>query len=165
MSGSPTTCRSAVPQVSRPLVGRLLSVLDLLCRWGLAAAFLAAGVSKVTNLAGFEDQVVLHFPSHPALARFVAAGLPWLELTCGFCLALGTALRETASITGLLLIAFIMHAWLNRTGTSCGCFFLPRSWSYDLWWQQTLRDLVLLLCSVRIARAGNRSVRTSLPLA
>src|SRR5262249_12881438 len=99
-TNSPLPARGGDPAV-HPLVSQALS---LICRYVLAAVFLMAAVSKITDLGGFADQVVLH-SGLPFRAALVVAGvLPWLELTCGVCLAFGRAVREAALLLAILLV-------------------------------------------------------------
>ena len=53
----------------------------------LAVVFLMAGITKVTDLHGFADEVLVHSGLPYSVGRVVAVALPWLELTCGMCLA------------------------------------------------------------------------------
>src|SRR4051794_21951008 len=71
------------------------------CRLTLAAVFLMAAVTKVTDMPAFEDRLVLHTPLPVPVVLALARFLPWLELTCGACLALGHAVREAATFTAL----------------------------------------------------------------
>src|SRR5438270_1320942 len=82
-----------------PALGSRLSTLrslSLVCRYILAAVFLMAAVTKIANLRGFAYQLDLHSGLPEDLSVVIAAVLPWLELTCGLCLALGRAVREAA---------------------------------------------------------------------
>ncbi len=126
------------------------AALDLGCRCALAVVFLMAGVSKVTDLRGFEDQVILHTPLPIEVGLLVAHFLPWLELTCGACLALGRAVREAALLTGVLLLLFLVYGLLYRGDADCGCFLFPVLREVQAPWWLPARDLVLFLCSVRL---------------
>src|SRR5947209_7270839 len=104
MSGPSTTCPSPGPGNNR-----LWRLFGLVCRYLLAAVFLMAALTKITNLGAFEDQVLLHSNLPWWLGRPGAAVLPWLELVCGLCLAIGWASREAAVLTAVLLILFLVH--------------------------------------------------------
>ena len=52
----------------------------------------------------------------------MAAVLPWLELTLGFCLALGRAVREAAVVAAALLVLFFGYAVTHSSEAGCGCF-------------------------------------------
>ena len=57
MSGTDTACPP--PKAAPPERRGWVRWADFLCRYLLAAVFLMAGVTKVTDLRRFEDQVVL----------------------------------------------------------------------------------------------------------
>jgi uncharacterized membrane protein YphA (DoxX/SURF4 family) len=95
------------------------------CRYALAAFFLAAAVSKITDLPGFRDFLAVHAGLAPWSAFAVAAVLPWLELTCGLCLLSGWAAREAAVLALLLLAVFVVHGLLHPVEADCGCAVWP----------------------------------------
>jgi len=107
-----------------------------------------AAVTKITDLEAFRQRVLdeAHLPSE--VARVAIAVLPWLELTCGACLALGYAVREAALLVSVLLVLFIVHALLNITETDCGCFLTPLPEPALAWWPP-VRNALLLACAVR----------------
>src|SRR5262249_50768217 len=125
----------------------LLLWIRLGCRYVLAAVFLMAAITKITDLSGFTDEMVLHsgLPYYPALA--LAAILPWLELTCGVCLALGYAVREAASILVLLLLALLCYSLTHLGQTDCHCFLFPTRTPEWMWWP-TIRNSLLLACAL-----------------
>ena len=128
-----------------------LLAIRLGCRYVLAAVFLMAAVTKITDLSGFTDEMVLHsgMPYYPALA--VAAILPWLELTCGLCLALGYGVREAALILVLLLLALLCYSVTHLGQTDCHCFLFPtRTPEWKLW--PTIRNSLLLACALVTCR-------------
>jgi putative oxidoreductase len=136
---------------TRPLAdrrARWLRVLRCACRFLLAAVLLMAALTKITDLAGFEDRVVLHATLPPVLENALIAILPWLELTCGACLALGYARREAALIASVLLAAFIAHGIVNFSERDCGCFLFPDLLPLNQTWWQPTRNLVLLAASI-----------------
>src|SRR4051812_27018590 len=118
MSGSNTDSRPPAAPGAEP--SRLRKAATLLCRLVLAAVFLMAGVTKVTDPRAFEDRVLLHSRLPEPVSLAVARTLPWLELTCGMCLALGCAVREAALIASVLLFAFLGLHWLSPAGAECG---------------------------------------------
>src|SRR6516165_132373 len=103
----------------------LFKVLAFACRYILAAVFLMAALTKITDLSRFADEMVLHsgMPYYPAVA--IAAILPWLELTCGLCLAAGYAVREAALILLLLLLGFLCYSVTHLGQPDCHCFLFP----------------------------------------
>jgi uncharacterized membrane protein YphA (DoxX/SURF4 family) len=145
----------------------------------LAAVFLMAAVSKITDLRGFDDQVLLHsdlprwlgkaastIGAEPTagfhLTKLIVAFLPWLELTCGLCLAFGWAVREAALTAGLLLVLFLTYSFASRTD-NCQCFFVPSGISSFPWWAHSLRDGAFLLCALVVARGPPKDRQSSRP--
>ena len=126
MSGSIAACPSADPE--RPRRRLIHLVIVPVCRYLLAAVFLAAAVTKLTDLPGFRDRLVLHSGLPARLADATAVSLPWLELTCALCLVIGLARREAAVLLAGLLVIFLVHALAVSGGSECGCFLLPQAW-------------------------------------
>ena len=117
------------------------------CRLVLAAVFLAAAVSKITDLRAFADQVLLHTGLPVRLGLLVSAGLPWLELTCGACLLFNRATLEATAIIAALLVAFLIYAGHHLGEMDCGCFVFSAVVKTEITWLQLTRDgLLLLLC-------------------
>jgi uncharacterized membrane protein YphA (DoxX/SURF4 family) len=118
----------------------------------LAGVFLMAALTKVADLHRFSDHVVLHSGLPYRAALVVSAWLPWLELTCGACLALGAMQREAALLLGLLLLLFIGHGLARPATGECGCLLFPgvSAQSTPAWWD-LVRNLVLLGCAVLVA--------------
>jgi uncharacterized membrane protein YphA (DoxX/SURF4 family) len=112
--------------------------------------FLAAAATKLTALPAFEERVVLRVGLPREVTLPTARFLPWLELTCGLCLALGWAVREAALLTGLLLFLFLAYPLHGAGDGDCGCFVVPGMQDAPEWWP-AVRNVVLLLCSVRVA--------------
>ena len=161
MSGANINCPSPAKEAKHilPWVG---APAALLSRYLLGIVFLMAAVSKIINLHDFENRVLLHSPPPQALAKVMPSGnlplsfsiirivvtiLPWLELTCGLCLILGRAVRESALIITLLLSLFIAQALVFRNA-DCHCFFFPSFAPAFAWWWHPLRDALLLSCSL-----------------
>src|SRR5580704_6284144 len=105
MNGSITTSPSParVSNSPRACLGRRL--LHLFCRYLIGGVILLAAVTKITEPLVFVERLELHSGLPLFLARAVGNYLPWLELTCGFCLVLGVAVREAVvPLVGLLLL-------------------------------------------------------------
>lgn len=117
--------------------------------------FLAAAVSKISDLPGFENQILLHSGLPRPVGVAVVVVLPWLELTCGACFALGHAVREAALIASALLGAFAAYALVFRGEGDCHCFFLPVTVAGGAWWWAVARNGVLLLCGLWLVRRGD----------
>ncbi len=150
MNGPPDSCLAPAPS-DRRSEGCLSRLVNLFCRYLLAAVFLAAAVTKITDLAAFENQVLLHSNLPYAVGVAVVVILPWLELVCGICLALGHAVREAAAVIAVLLVLFIAYSLAFRTGPDCHCFFVRLPLAETGWWWPPLRNLIFLLCSLRVA--------------
>jgi uncharacterized membrane protein YphA (DoxX/SURF4 family) len=137
----------------------LLVLLCLSCRYVLAAVFLMSAVTKLADLRGFSDQLVLRSGLPFELSIKVAAILPWLELTCGLCLALGRAVREAALLLSILLAALLVYALTHLGAYDCRCFLFPGREPERPWWIPA-RNAVLLLCAIYVAfspRANERA--------
>src|SRR5438477_1525947 len=94
----------------RRLPSRLIKSV---CRWVLAVVFVMAGVTKITDLHGFADEVLLHAGLPYSIGLVTAAALPWLELTCAACLLMGYAVREAAFLLALILTLLLVYALLH----------------------------------------------------
>ena len=165
MSGATINCPSPASATGEPKRVQACNWLRLACRYVLAAVFLMAAVSKIIDLRGFEDQVLSHsdlprwlgmaasiVPGAKPIAglhlvKLIVAFLPWLELTCGLCLAFGWAVREAALTVAFLLLLFLAASIASPTD-DCHCFFLAPALSKFPWWLHSLRDAVLLLCAL-----------------
>jgi putative oxidoreductase len=118
------------------------------CRWILAVVFLMAGVTKVTDLHGFADEITLHSGLPYSAGLVVAAVLPWLELICGTCLVAGYAVREAALLLVILLILLFVYSLLHLNEPDCACFFFPKPDALAIWWWPPVRNALLLFCGL-----------------
>ncbi len=177
MSGATINYPSPASATNEPESRRLRLWLRVACRYLLAAVFLMAAVTKIIDLRGFEDQVLLHSDlprwlgkatlivpgTKPIaglhLAKLIVAFLPWLELTCGLCLVFAWAVREAALTTAFLLVLFVISSIASQT-EDCHCFFVPSALSNLPWWSHSLRDAGLLLCSLLVAFMPSKSKPT-----
>ena len=135
-----------------------LRLLNLTCRYFLAGVFLLAAIPKITDFYGFEDRVLQDSALPDELAWVVVRFLPWLELTCGMCFALGYAAREAGLLAAILLFSFLIYSLLHRNNHTCGCFLFstsdPVPWS---WWHPVRNFLMLISCVPVIMGATGRS--------
>jgi uncharacterized membrane protein YphA (DoxX/SURF4 family) len=140
---------------------RSLIVVDLAFRFLLGAVFLMAGASKLLNVHEFQDRLVVQGGFPTWAADPIGYFLPWLELTCGFCLVAGVARREAAALCGALLIAFTVYTLIRPARADCGCLLFARPPSADesRWWPVT-RNLMLLMCATRTAWSSPPGVKT-----
>lgn len=119
-------------------------ILALSCRFLLAAVFLMAAVTKLTDLPGFRNQLDIQSGLPESLTLLLAAGLPWLELICGLCLAMGWAVREAALLLTLLLAGLLAYALTHLGQSDCGCFLFPGRTPQWAWWPPVRNALLLL---------------------
>jgi uncharacterized membrane protein YphA (DoxX/SURF4 family) len=127
-------------------------ILNIGCQYVLAVVFLMAAITKITDLPGFADQLLIHSDLPSPVARVVAAVLPWLELTCGACLALGYAKREAAVLLAILLVGLLVYSLTHLGPEDCGCFLFPVPTEHFTWWPP-VRNGLLLLGAIYLARS------------
>ena len=131
-------------------MGRHLSVILWFgCRYLLAILFLMAAVTKLTDLRGFSDQVIRDSGLPYRLSQVVGVVVPWLELTCGVCLALGLAVREAAVLLSIHLAALFVYVLTHPGPSDCRCFLFPGREPEWAWWKPVL-NVVLLLCAIYV---------------
>jgi len=95
------------------------------CRLVLAGVWLYAGGSKLTDLDGSVRAVKAYDLLPPALAEWVGAALPFVEVGLGLLLLVGLATRVAAAGSVLLIAAFVVgiaSAWARGLEIDCGCF-------------------------------------------
>ncbi|WP_051366911.1 DoxX family protein [Hamadaea tsunoensis] len=99
--------------------------ISLLVRLALAAVFLGAGLSKITDLAGSARAVnAYQLMSWPA-AQVVGAVQPFVEIVIGLLLLAGLVTRFAAWLAAIGLVIFISgiaSAWARGLSIDCGCF-------------------------------------------
>ncbi len=127
-----------------------LRVFQWMGRLVLGGLFLYAGYVKLRHPFLFEMAVDSYRLLPPVLVIVVARALPWLEVALGLVLFSGWKLRYSATITALLLGAFLVAmgvAYARGTEAICGCFGMDERIS-----PATLaRDSLLFLFSVGLA--------------
>lgn len=117
MSVTPSTRGGRWP-VIRPWLG-------IAARLGLAAVWLVAGASKVSDLAASGRAVNAYQVLPYDVATVIGAALPFVELALGVLLLLGLATRLVAGVSAALLVVFIAgiaSAWSRGLAIDCGCF-------------------------------------------
>jgi hypothetical protein len=124
--------------------------LGLACRCVLAAAFLMAAVSKLTDLSGFREFLTEHSGLSEGVAVPLAAWLPWFELTTGLCLVFGCAVREAALLLLLLLVPLSYFTLTLPDDSPCGCLVFPSLLPDDSRWWPLVRNLLLFACGLRV---------------
>ena len=119
----------------------------------VAALFLFAGVSKLSDPSGFAVEID-HYELWPELAPYVAISLPAAEVVLGLALLLTSyRWRRAAALGCMVLMAvftFAASAALYRgLDIDCGCF---GGSSGPITWLTIVRDVVLLSACVWLVR-------------
>ncbi|MFD1320924.1 MauE/DoxX family redox-associated membrane protein [Micromonospora sonneratiae] len=105
-------------RIAQPWIG-------LAARLGLAAVWIVAGGSKVSDLAASGYAVNAYQVMPYDLAMVIGAALPFVELALGVLLLVGLATRLSAVFSAALLVVFIagiISAWARGLNIDCGCF-------------------------------------------
>lgn len=124
--------------------------LSTVARLILGVVFVAAGTTKIGDLAASARAVAAYrlFPFE--VSRFIGAVLPFLEIALGLLLILGLASRLAAVVAGVLLIVFIAgiaSAWARGLRIDCGCFSQGGDLAANVrpqYFIETIRDIALL---------------------
>ncbi|HET6502704.1 MAG TPA: MauE/DoxX family redox-associated membrane protein [Amycolatopsis sp.] len=104
---------------------RVLDILGLLVRLGLAAVWLVSGAIKVADPGQFYTAVQAYQLFGPGVASLISAAVPFLELGLGLLVLLGLGTRLVAVVSALLLLAYIAgvaQSWARGLTIDCGCF-------------------------------------------
>ena len=91
----------------------------------LGGVWIAAGWSKVGDLAASGRAVAAYRIFPYDFATFVGAVLPFLEIALGILLVLGLATRLAGGVSAIVLAVFIagiVAAWVRGLRIDCGCF-------------------------------------------
>jgi uncharacterized membrane protein YphA (DoxX/SURF4 family) len=104
---------------------RVLDLIGLVARLGLAAVWLVSGILKAID----PDQTYVAVRAYDVLptaaVEVVAALLPWVEIAFGVLLLIGVGTRIVAVLSLALLIVFmagVAQAWARGLSIDCGCF-------------------------------------------
>lgn len=99
--------------------------IGLVFRLVLGSVLLVAGLLKYQHLDKSQMAVRAYELLPIALANFLGIVLPYLEIAVGILLIIGAAVRVSAIISGILMVAFsigIAQAWARGLSIDCGCF-------------------------------------------
>jgi uncharacterized membrane protein YphA (DoxX/SURF4 family) len=104
----------------------MMAVLALVLRLGLGGLLLVAGVLKLRAPVAFATEIA-NYQLVPAVAPYVAAVLPVLELVIGGALIIAPrAWRRAAALGALGMLATftvaVASAYFRRINIDCGCF-------------------------------------------
>jgi uncharacterized membrane protein YphA (DoxX/SURF4 family) len=109
-----------------PLAGRTwVRVASTVARLGLGVIWLYAGASKIGDPTGMVRSVRAFRILPEALVEPVTYAVPFVELALGVLLLVGLAVRACASISALMLAAYIAaiaSAAARGLRIDCGCF-------------------------------------------
>lgn len=110
--------------VARPSP-RVLDLIGLVARLGLAAVWLVSGAVKVSDLNQTYLAVQAYDLLPASMVSLVAGALPFLELALGVLLLVGLGTRLVAIVSVIVLLAFIgavAQSWARGLTIDCGCF-------------------------------------------
>jgi uncharacterized membrane protein YphA (DoxX/SURF4 family) len=91
----------------------------------LGAVWIAAGATKVTDLAASVRAVRAYRLLPEGVVPAVGAGLPLVEIVLGVLLLAGLGTRLAAAVSAVLLLGFVVgiaSAWTRGLRIDCGCF-------------------------------------------
>ncbi|WP_051580027.1 MauE/DoxX family redox-associated membrane protein [Pseudonocardia acaciae] len=132
--------------------------LALLARLILAGVWIAAGLSKITDLNESVRAVRAYRLLPEPAAQVVGAGLPMVELLLGLLLLVGAVVRASAVISAVLMLGFVIgiaSAWARGLRIDCGCFGsggeLAAGESPNYGWD-LVRDGALFVLALALAR-------------
>jgi uncharacterized membrane protein YphA (DoxX/SURF4 family) len=132
--------------------------LSTLLRLVMAGIWIAAGLSKITDLGASVRAVRAYRLLPEALVQVVGVGLPVLELTLGALLLVGFGVRVVAVVTAILLLVYmagITSAWVRGLSIDCGCFSkggelgAGEKPTYGI---ELLRDTAFLIVAILLAK-------------
>ncbi|HYF14419.1 MAG TPA: MauE/DoxX family redox-associated membrane protein [Phycisphaerales bacterium] len=122
--------------------------LCMTMRFLLGAAFLAAGILKLSDPQGFAFAVkgFRVLPDHLVIPATYA--IPWTEVFAGVLLLLGLWSRAAALVLSAMLAGFIAglaSVILRKMDVSCACFGdLQFPCGHSVGWCQIIRNVVML---------------------
>jgi len=104
----------------------MMAALALVLRLGLGGLLILAGVLKLRAPVAFATEIA-NYQLFPAVAPYVAAVLPVLELVVGGALVVAPrAWRRAAALGALGMLATftvaVASAYFRRINIDCGCF-------------------------------------------
>ena len=104
---------------------RLQPWLTTLARFILGGVLVAAGALKIPHPDKSAMAVRAYELLPVSIANIFGFSLPWVEVGLGLALITGLAIRWSALISALLMVAFIggvSSAWARGLTIDCGCF-------------------------------------------
>lgn len=146
--------RRGWPVSNRTLAGgradRVRSAAAWVLALVLAVVFVLAAIPKLKIPAAFLGSIYEYGLIGPPYARWVAAGLPWLELMTAAALVFPSIRRSGAVLAGLLCAVFVgaqLTVVYRGLYVSCACF---GSESETIGYYTLARSAVFLLIAVAV---------------
>jgi uncharacterized membrane protein YphA (DoxX/SURF4 family) len=96
----------------------------LIARVLVGGLFVATGIVKIANPAGFAEEIQDYQLAPIALTNAAALVMPWLEVLAGGLLIAGLWRFEARCVIVFMLLVFTVvkvYAFLSGKGGSCGC--------------------------------------------
>ena len=91
----------------------------------LGGVWIAAGLTKITDLDASVRAVRAYRLLPEPVAQVLGAALPPMEILLGLLLVVGLTVRVAAGVSALLLAAFVVgiaSVWARGLRIDCGCF-------------------------------------------
>jgi putative oxidoreductase len=112
---------------SRNILWRIVALI-------IGGIFIYAGVMKISDPAGFANDIDNYKILPWALTVRLAFYLPWLEILCGLAVILGLLYRGGLLILTMLVSIFIIASVIAKArglDITCGCFgHASKNWSF-----------------------------------
>ncbi len=96
----------------------------LISRLVVGFIFISYSVGKIASPDKFASEIANYALFPELLLNIIALTLPWIELVIGLLLVLGLRIKSGATISGVLMILFILSViWAMAMGLdiNCGC--------------------------------------------
>jgi len=138
--------------------GRARELLLAALRIALGALFAWAALTKLPNMELFAEETANYRLLSPGMVSAFAVCLAGVEILSGLLLVLGVAVRASAALAAMMLVAFIAalsQSLLRGIDLRCGCFGGSELAS---WWTVG-RDALMLGACVPLLLAGGGRLR------
>jgi uncharacterized membrane protein YphA (DoxX/SURF4 family) len=113
-------------------------------RWFLGIVFLASALGKITDPAGFAENVAAFRIVPFAAVNVFAIVMTWTEFLVGLSLLNGVKYKSGALLVVVMNAVFIVaiaSAMVRGLSVECGCFTMAKS---TVGWSLIARDVVLI---------------------